>query len=469
MRTFAAVLFTSAVLGVACGSSGRDGFSGASVDPVEPADAAGAGPGLGTNDAQAKPPCKGLACQRVHCDGGATTSVSGVVWDPAGKNPLYNVTVYVPDEPLEEIKHGPVCNSCGGAAISGKPLVATLTDPKGAFKLDNVPIGGSIPLVMQIGKWRRQVKISVTQACTDNVIMDPSLTRLPRNQQQGDMPRIALTAGCDHLDDLIKKIGIESAEFTSGTGGGAVHVYSTPNASTTGPIVNAGVTDATDAYELWGSLDQMMKYDLIINSCECTPRPRDTHGPAYENVRLYLNAGGRFFASHYHLNFFGSSPEAPNKAAPEFQVSAVWALWGAAPPSQAPFMIDTSFPKGKALDEWLTHLPSVSNWGPTIKLTPNGQIKVTNSRDIVAAVQDVSQRWIYPSGGDGAVYLSINTPTTAPPAARCGRAVLTDLHVGNGLFTNMSEQEAALEFMFFDLASCVIDDKQPPVPPPVVK
>ena len=33
----------------------------------------------------------------------------------------------------------------------------------------------------------------------------------------------------------------------------------------------------------------------------------------------------------------------------------------------------------------------------------------------------------------------------------------------------MIEQEAALEFMFFDLASCVIDDSQPPVPPAVVK
>lgn len=54
---------------------------------------------------------------------------------------------------------------------------------------------------------------------------------------------------------------------------------------------------------------------------------------------------------------------------------------------------------------------------------------------------------------------------TAAPAARCGRAVATDIHVGNGSLTSMTEQEAALEFMFFDLASCVIDDAEPPKPP----
>jgi hypothetical protein len=131
----------------------------------------------------------------------------------------------------------------------------------------------------------------------------------------------------------------------------------------------------------------------------------------------------------------------------------------------APFRIDTTFPKGQAMDDWLNGLPATSKWGPSIKTSPKGQITTSNVGDIGATVPGVSQRWIYPSTGTGAVYISINTPTSKPAAERCGRAVATDIHVGNGSLTTMSEQEAALEFMFFDLASCVIPDAELPTAP----
>jgi hypothetical protein len=42
----------------------------------------------------------------------------------------------------------------------------------------------------------------------------------------------------------------------------------------------------------------------------------------------------------------------------------------------------------------------------------------------------------------------------------------TDLHSGNAALGTMTETEAALEFVFFDLAACVIDDAVAPVAPP---
>ncbi len=440
----------------ACGSE-----RGSDVDPNADAGGVGSEGFGGATDAAAKPSCIGLECKQVDCGGSPTTSISGIVLDPAGKNPVYNAVVYVPNADLDPVKHGPVCDSCGGAPVTGSPVVTALTDATGAFRLENVPVSADLPLVIQIGKWRRQIVFpGAVKQCQDNPVQDADLLRLPKNKGEGDMPLIALTSGCDPIHSLIQKIGVDKSEFTDAKGNGMVHVYAGKGANST------GVSTATDAYAFWGTLGEMMKYDIIVNECECNPYPRDTVGPAYANMRAYLDAGGRVFNSHYHLNFFGNSAENGSKADPTLSSAADWTLWSKTP-GPAPYLIDTSFPKGKAMDDWLTNLTTASKWGKAIKSSPRGQVATSNAGDIGGTVPGISQRWIYPQNGKGAVYVSINTPTSKPPAERCGRAVATDLHVGNASLTTMTESEAALEFMFFDLASCVIDDQQAPKPPAV--
>ena len=165
------------------------------------------------------PPCVGLECQQTTCTNGACTvtactdgartTVSGTVFDPAGKVALTNVTVYVPTTDLAALPEGASCLPCD-TATSGKPIVRTTSDDKGAFSLDNVPVGNDIPLVVQIGKWRRQTVISTVMPCVDNPTTDPDVTRLPRTQAEGHIPKIALTTGAaDALECLLRKIGVD--------------------------------------------------------------------------------------------------------------------------------------------------------------------------------------------------------------------------------------------------------------------
>jgi hypothetical protein len=139
------------------------------------------------------------------------------------------------------------------------------------------------------------------------------------------------------------------------------------------------------------------------------------------------------------------------------------------------FFVDTTFPKGRALADWLV----AANVSPTY-----GQIALSDTRDSVASVSGAT-RWIYGADTEGASpyetkYLSFNTPLEAAPADRCGRATFSDVHVAGLSLTpgpfpaecaamddGHAENEGALEFLFFDLVSCIQDDTQNPSAPPL--
>ena len=85
--------------------------------------------------------CFGLQCAIANCGGMLTTTLSGVVYDPAGNNPLYNAYVYIPAIPgaaLPAFNTGATCDTCGGAGALNA-LQATQTDAAGNFTLTNVP------------------------------------------------------------------------------------------------------------------------------------------------------------------------------------------------------------------------------------------------------------------------------------------------------------------------------------------
>src|ERR1019366_2412856 len=211
------------------------------------------------------------------CPDGGTTSLSGTVYDPAGKNPLYNAVVYIPSDPqgpLPAITPGPgSCSaSCDPAlsTVSGTYVAGAVTDASGAFRLSGVPAGKSIPLVFQLGKWRRKVAVD-TQDCADTAV-PAALTRLPRNQQEGDVPQMAIVTGaCDELACFMRDIGLDATEFSGPAGGGRLHVYrgAGPGPDLAGGGAGAAGGCSVAGCPLWSTKAALEKYDLVLMGCEC--------------------------------------------------------------------------------------------------------------------------------------------------------------------------------------------------------
>jgi hypothetical protein len=352
-------------------------------------------------------------------------------------------------------------------------VVATRTDAKGDFVLDDVPVGKNIPLVVQVGKWRREVKIDNVAACVNTAITDKDLTRLPRNQTEGHIPKIAVTTGGhDALECLLRKVGVEDSEFTPQAGPGRVNFFAGGQGTDRYATTMNGGAMITPVVPWWDSADNLKKYDLVLHSCEGMEKPTNKSTAALEAMQAYANAGGRIFASHWHNYWLEHGP-------PPFPTVATFDHQ----PALNEFMsdIDTTFPKGAALADWLVNVGAS---------TVRGKLPINGARHTVSAVNaDVAQRWIYSDTPKSVQYLTTNTPVGVPEAMQCGRVVLSDIHVSTGVAAGapsdrslpgpgpaakdgfpfptgcvteeLSPQEKALEFMLFDLSSCVERDNVP--------
>jgi hypothetical protein len=412
--------------------------------------------------------CRNLQCQQHECPTGSTT-ITGKVYDPAGKNPLYNVAVFIPNAPLDPMPQGASCEC--EKLYSGKPVVSTLTNAAGEFKLEKAPDGNDIPLVIQIGKWRRQFKLPAVAMCGETKVPDKML-RLPSNRTQGDLPNIAISTGsADTLECLLRRVGVDATEYGGGApGDNRIHIFQgAPGGGGRDQSPNTNPPAPQSASALWTSKDELMKYDILLLSCE----GEEAKGMNQQALHDYASAGGRVFASHFHYSWFNSGPYAAENL-------ATWSP-GSNSMGDIGATIVTTFPKGMALQQWLS-----SN-----NALVNGELPIQEARhnaDVTSA-HPASQAWILANqraNPPGATqYFSFNTPTDTMigPDGKdyCGRVVFSDLHVGAGSNDqpdmpvpascseqDLSPQEKALEFMLFDLSACVIPDDRPPVPPPIL-
>jgi hypothetical protein len=453
----AAALGAAFFLG-ACGASGK---STASFDPTDAPEAGSTTPPPETFSEAGAGGCTGIRCNVPKCAAGTTTAIEGDVYDPAGKTKLYNVAAYVPNAPLAPLANGVTCERCG--SVSGDPISAALSDENGHFRLENVPAGKDVPVVIQVGKFRRTITLPKVEACVTNNVPDKD-AHLPRNSQEGDLPKMAVvTGGFDELGCLLSRIGIDGAEYTAPTGTGAIHVYRGVGG---GDLVSGG---APEAPALWDDATTLEKYDVVLLACEGWEYDEDdTTGQGNKTVsdkqamHDYATKGGRIFATHYHYTWFKKSPQQ------DFRDVATWNAPASAY-GHTSYDVDTSFPKGAAFAKWL-----VQAGGSTVP----GKLEVDNPAANIAAVNDkTAQRWLYTDSPANVGYMTFNVPVGAPADQQCGRAVFSDVHVsgeegsvplpGSCGAAKLTPQELALEFMLFDLTSCVLPDSTAPSAPTV--
>jgi hypothetical protein len=398
------------------------------------------------------------------CTGGGSTIVKGFVYDPANNLPVYNALVYVPAGPVTTPPTGintanPVCG------CSAPPAYASAyTGIDGSFTLNNAPSGSSVTVVVQLGKWQR-IYTETIGSCTTTTLS--SHLTLPSTRAQGNIPRFAVDTGqVDYMECVLRKMGIAQAEFVSPaiaggvpTAAGRVHFYE-GSIEAGGAVIDANTPTEDKLTETASVMDS---YDVILFPCQgAAGSYTAAHGwpNTRGNLVTYANDGGRVFTTHFHYDlldgngtFSGTANWKPNNGS--------WGNYYSDP--TYPGFVDQTFARGVTLAAWLNQ-PIV--YGP-----PLGQIPIGVIRNDFTSVNAPAQRWMYTQNNNPAnipIHYTFDTPFNQTPS--CGRVVYSDFHVESEpndigdtgvAFPNecapgaMTPQEKLLEFMLFDLTSCV--------------
>src|SRR5262249_1664158 len=143
-----------------------------------------------------------------------------------------------------------------------------------------------------------------TIPCGGDATLAPAQATLPKNQSEGDIPKIAIGMGVgDQLECFLRRVGIADPEFTNRAGSGRAQLY-----TLNGDTIPGATGAATD---LWGNPTNLATYDLVLTPCDNghmvstvgpvdAPPPPPTPTPAQQaNVKAYLESGGRLFATHW--------------------------------------------------------------------------------------------------------------------------------------------------------------------------
>ncbi len=172
---------------------------------------------------------------------------------------------------------------------------------------------------------------------------------------------------------------------------------------------------------------------------------------------------------------------------PTFRATAKWPT-SSVQNTQSPYFVDppdkaakytakieTKLPDGTVFQKGVDFAAWLKNVGASVT---QGEIEIQAARKDVDATVVPGQRWIYTTDplATTVQHYTFNTPVGAAEDKQCGRTVFSDFHVSGVVIDPkniptfpaecdpgpLTSQEKILEFMLFDLASCVQPDTKPP-------
>ena len=222
------------------------------------------------------------------------------------------------------------------------------------------------------GRWRRQLVIPNTTACT-NIPLPASFAVMPQNQSQGDIPKIAIATGQDDVVEcVLTMMGISPSEFTDASGPGRINLFGGGGAPGSGIVLDpATPTQAS----LMGDATVLHQYDVLMLPCEGADYTKPA--PELSNLIDYANAGGRVFTSHFSYSWMWNNAEFNNVAqwigGPDTEIL----------PEVGLGTVNTSFAEGETLAEWLPLVGATSTPGDIPIVTP---FKDTNG--VIAPTQE---------------------------------------------------------------------------------
>jgi hypothetical protein len=288
-----------------------------------------------------------------------------------------------------------------------------------------------------------------------------------------NIPLTAISTGnVDALECVLLKMGVDQAEFTANTASGRIHIYGGGSgfqgsgATSSGPGATVNGSNAEPTL-MNGNSGTYMNYDQMM--FPCWGRAASKTNDELAALVTYADSGGHFFATHYSYTWLVQNGEFNDVAAwdPDFNNpgDATWTLNVSTVPPVAPAPLYSGI-----FYQWLNYVNALSNaTGSGIGPPQSPLVAIGEPRHDADGVASGSLAWISgtdPQKNDSLVeHFTFDTPVHA--TQQCGHAIFSDFHVTNSNQTNgqtfpaecdnsaMTAQERVLEYMIFDLASCV--------------